>query len=296
MTLDIHIGAHKTATTFIQQTLRKNVDALEDVGTRFLSPREFRYMHEENWNDGDVKEIHNISKAYPEDTKYALDPSRKLLLSDENLLGGPVPFYHANTLYPELQKRLTMAKKLLPCLPDNIYLCIRNYQYFYPAVYYQFASQANFLPINEMLQDRLIAKPRRWPQIVEDVQAVFPTSVIKIWLYEDFAENRDAVLNLLTPGAELKFDQNARPRQTPKGAAYDAWVKAKDLPDGDPNIKHRFTKWLNKSGFVPPENDVSFAERFWRDKDVEALVAQYSEDVGVLMECGLVMDLGSLDA
>lgn len=293
LTLEIHIGAHKTATTFIQQALRKNVDALEAVGTRFLSPREFRYMHEDNWNDGEVKEIHSFKDVDPESSEYALDPKRKLLMSDENLLGRAVPFYHLNTLYPEVHARFSMLKSFLPCVPDTIYLCIRNYVFFYPAIYYQFASQSNFLPIDDELRYRLTTKPRRWPQIVDDLKAVFPTSNIKLWLYEDFEENPIYVFDALTDGTELNFDHNARPRQTAKGSAYDAWVEAKDEAGADRKITNRFAQWVNKTGFVPPADDVTFADRFWRNKDIEALAIQYSEDVEELIKRGLVMDLGS---
>jgi hypothetical protein len=227
MRVNVHLGVHKTATTFLQAQLQDHRSMLAEGSVRFARIATVRQNFTEifdrlAWVDAIGGAAFRPLLARRLD---ALIQSQgrgdTFILSDENMLGLISANYWTGKLYPGAARRLRMLSALLKGKETHYFLSIRRYPDYLTSSWLQYASRGNAPAF-----DRYLAKfrpdCRGWAEIVADMAAVCGPDRLTVWTYDWLSADPARVFGLLAPGiafdlpdAELR--RNVLPSLTIKG-------------------------------------------------------------------------------
>lgn len=121
----------------------------------------------------------------------------RILLSDEQILGTCELNITNAILYPELSKRLECFPEAWKTSQTAVFLAIRNYADFFASAHTTVVRRGKLLRLDRNTRERLTILPRRWPNIISDIQHVFPASDIYVWRYEDFEIHRTQLVRMM---------------------------------------------------------------------------------------------------
>lgn len=192
MDLVLHLGAHRTGTTAIQHTLRRNRRQLMQRGVGYWGPGILRKVFSSGLLTeaaGDMTGL--VAQARRRDiTELLRDRAlaarennvATILLSDENLPGTMPGNLGEAALYPQAQRRLSVLASLLPIRPSAIFLAIRDYAEFWASIY-AFSALRRRVPDFDAIGPDVVASRRGWVEVIGDIRAAFPGVPVKIWPY-----------------------------------------------------------------------------------------------------------------
>ena len=179
----LHVGAHKTATSYIQAQLQNNRDALETCDVAFVPTREFRRWRvktvRECRGDADALSAHFVAFA----AQYAI-AAGTLLLSDENVIGTCEQVAEHGSLYPGVLRKLDHVAMMLRGYDVRLFISLRTYDEFYAAALCEAARGGRFISFTDF--SRRLDAGRRWPAVLHDIAQLFPASQLSVWPYELF--------------------------------------------------------------------------------------------------------------
>src|SRR3954451_9411374 len=165
MLTHLHVGAHKTATTYIQSMLAANVSALHANGIGYLPLAEFRRLVTFKLMKLDTGFFHLKDKVDRFFSHGRSDRINGLLLSDENIIGVCPNFVETGKLYQQAPARLRQLRKLLGGNEIHMFFAIRAYDTFIPSAYGEaLRNQRKFVPFEDFW-DRVDLEQCRWPVI-----------------------------------------------------------------------------------------------------------------------------------
>lgn len=194
----IHIGAHKTATTFIQTILQDNEERISKSNMRLLVPTD----------DLRKLNLHGLSSIKRPFSMLA--PHRTLqkrlnidekkykgaILSEENLLGLPIvalsgDMYKKRPLYraiSQLSKQCSV----------KVFLSIRSPETFFPSLYSE-TLKHTFLPkdLFSYLEKKFTNEPPSWLPMILNIRKSAPDAKLCIWPYESFSTNSKEIIQAL---------------------------------------------------------------------------------------------------
>ncbi len=209
MQILIHLGAHKTATTYLQSRLKRGADALAGMGVEIVPLAEMRRAVSAPLGIAATgglrgalarRNIRGALSAFAEKAHSA--GCTRLVLSDENLLGNCGRLLTDATLYSGLRRRLEVLQAALPEAETTILLSVRNYATFFASAWGQRLRGGRHAPFDAPLRDRLMAMPRGWMDVISDIGQAFPAARLIAWPYEWFGDLEETVLaTLVGPGA-----------------------------------------------------------------------------------------------
>ena len=208
--INLHLGAHKTATTFIQKVLRGNKNILSGHGIRYIPMQSVRknvtrnIRAHVNRGAGRAFTVRRISEFIAE--KFP-EECETLVLSDENLIGSCREIYLKSDIYPGAMKSLQLISEALQGYEVNVYFCVREYVKFLPSAYCEFLRHNNFITFEEFLGG-LDPGREYWPRVINDIVGVFGSSNTHVWRYEDFRYGVDRIMADLvsTDDVTLSYD------------------------------------------------------------------------------------------
>ncbi|MEL6377982.1 MAG: hypothetical protein AAFQ04_12460 [Pseudomonadota bacterium] len=177
--INLHIGPHKTATTHLQIILENS--AFRD-NTQYVPLWKVR----ENVTD------RYAANEDPRDTSFLNYDDGLLLISEENFSGFPLG---GPRFYPRIKRYLGLFKDH----ETTVFFCPRNYAAFITSVY------CEALRFSEYFDFPNITMQRGWIQVLEDVQEVLPNATIKLWHFEDYLSNWQAVVRYFSDDTVEKF-------------------------------------------------------------------------------------------
>jgi hypothetical protein len=195
----IHLGAHKTATTHLQETLTAVRPALAERGLDYL-PNQLvreRRLARELWRRRPIARMPLIgAKFMREAIEAVVEPLRlgpeTVVLSEENILGIPdqilgVPFYPQAAQSVSRLASLTARAKLV------FFLSIRGYETLLPSAY---AESLKFRPPREggFNSGRLMAETPSWYDLVTQIHRAAPGVSLRIWRQEDYRANAHEIM------------------------------------------------------------------------------------------------------
>lgn len=285
MRISLHIGAHKTATTYIQARLATRAAVLTEAGVAFADHTQLRRAVSDRLDR--LERYGALPLAGPaiggglSRILEAAEGRERLILSDENLAGPLSGVESARGLYPRVGARVSALLRALRGHDVTVFFSIRGYAAFYGSAYaYRFgkrrgASLADF-------RRRALANRRRWSDIVADIcRAAGPERTV-VWDYESFRPSTGPICDALTgvPGLSLfKADDRARlPSLSRKGVA----VLEAASPLLDDAEYARFARVVSRFAFDPPDGKLNLFD----DSEVKALDAVYSEDMERIASLG----------
>lgn len=183
MSVVIHLGVHKTATTFLQAHWA--VCARQPWATAVSAPA-LDAVREALTPAVDGKASSQLrSRASRWLTDLAASHHR-LVISDENLIGTSLGNFQAKTLYPRARERLQQLGSLLPSGELTVLLSLRGYADYLSSAYCEVLRHTPFRPFRARVAGLDVGK-RGWVELVRDVQAALPHARLVVWCYEDFA-------------------------------------------------------------------------------------------------------------
>ncbi|MGB0506173.1 MAG: hypothetical protein ACPGGK_08235 [Pikeienuella sp.] len=227
MTLHLHIGAHKTATTHIQNILRKNRDALAANDVEFLPPEDIRDAIK-YWRIAaeTMAPLPTVSGALAGRKLARMDKgSARIIASDENSLGHCRTMIRRGALYARASTRLSLWRRLAEKRETTVYLSVRNYAPFFTSAYAQSVRGTRYYDLTADMLKSLARLPRRWTDVAADAQRALPGANLIIWDFADYKALRSEILERLCGFPPPKHVKR-RPMATPSMAGMAAYATA----------------------------------------------------------------------
>lgn len=212
----LHLGAHKTGSSYLQNTFDANAASLQEAGVGYVPLKELRKTFTERfiWKPkaGDSNEL------LPGSVQSALH-QRVALISDENILGRLYNFKEGLP-YPEAPANLARAVALLASgdAAVTVFLSIRNYADWLESVYLQALRAKVVLPFSVFCK-RIDLELISWEKMLAGLLEAMPGCSFVVWPYEHFLSGNDPVIDHLA--RFLEADLSSRP-ETPANLSYSA--------------------------------------------------------------------------
>lgn len=212
-TVHFHVGAHKTATTYMQSRLRSNRQRLRNDGINFVdlwakNDEEKRYrkqlkrvIEKERVNE---QKLALISTQLHDIVAKATQPDNSLIvLSYENMLGdydltkGPAPYPNAGTA----------IRHVVNAFPDwqvRIFFSIRSLDRFVESGYVQRVFTRYETRRFKGYMKQIDVTGLSWMPVVSAINAAIGAENVFVWEYEKFVKAEQIVWNALLarPDAE----------------------------------------------------------------------------------------------
>ena len=198
----IHVGAHKTATTHLQETLTLVRDRLADRGIDFVPTRPLmrkQRFAEVLFQRRPIARLPIFGPAHMRDAIEArVEPMRigpdVVVLSEENILGRPRHIL-ATPFYPQADQRIGRLASLGFRADLRLFLSIRSYDTLVPSAYAEALKHDPPPPGGfAAMRARLLAAPPSWFDLVARLRAAAPDIPLLIWRQEDYRANDRAIM------------------------------------------------------------------------------------------------------
>ncbi|MBB1491019.1 hypothetical protein H5395_05645 [Paracoccus sp. MC1854] len=204
MSLTIHVGAHKTASTHLQQTLRGLIPRMLAAGTH--------YSDVHHWRGGPARLT--VALGEGEDAarlrkrlRRRLDVTAatwpEMVISEENILGSlrrESLMGRGNLIYPEARRRMGRLCGMLRHRPATICLAVRE-----PCDFLTSAFSMQVMGGHELVLPDYLGgfDPARlsWTDLARRLLSLRGVARLVVWAYEDYAAVRPQILSAILPQA-----------------------------------------------------------------------------------------------
>jgi hypothetical protein len=236
----VHLGAHKTATTHLQDALADRRDALADRGVFFLPRETFRgaltyrdiplppLLRLKRRLRGGARDEALLSPRYARARAAAFrtelesraGAATRIVISEEQLLGAIDEVftgdYFAGSLRLSLLSELARGGVAL-----HLFLSLRALDGFLPSAYAQALRSvpAGRLDLPGTLA-RAIAAPPSWADLAAHILARIPRARLTVWDYADYADHALEIQGMVA-GLPLAPAPTAAPAADPAAARPD---------------------------------------------------------------------------
>lgn len=194
----LHVGAHKTATTHLQDTLALNRSAIAAEGIGYISRDEVRAT---GIRPKRRKGLFGMAWGRPASTDAFLRESYPsagtgVVVLSEELLLGMAPDLLRDPTYPDAEVRLAPFQALSREQPVTLFLSIRSFRDVLPSCYAQ-ALRAHPYPEGsfEEIGKRVSEQPPSWYALAERLRRLFPQSPLVVWTFEAYVADPTGILS-----------------------------------------------------------------------------------------------------
>ena len=201
----------------------------------------------------------------------------RLILSDENILGGLRPSRLTGSFYSGVRSRLGRLKRKLGRNDVKIFLAIRSYDEFISAMYCEYIRHNSFTSSDSYLAN-VDFQSLSWTRLIADLVKIAGDENVVCWSFEDFPAIEDKVFGALTGGlAHLVERPEEKLRESLSADAVDLLGK---LPRGmtRKDIRSR----SKRIGSALPKGPTRPAFSAFEARRAQALRARYDEEVSGL--------------
>jgi hypothetical protein len=211
----LHIGAHKTATTHLQDILAANRDELAIHGFDYFPRdliRQLKLVPAINYNYWQTQHPYSRRMPLEELIKPLRSGPAKIIVSEENIIGSSAQLLIG--LYPDLQSRLVPWSSIMDDRKTTIFISLRNFADILPSAYSQALRDGAIIPPFRRILAFWLEKRPKWSEFILRVREVFPNSRLRVWTFDEYSENQLRITSLLSGVANLKIIDVPIPRQT----------------------------------------------------------------------------------
>lgn len=272
----LHVGAHKTASTHLQRSLEISRKVLKSCDVRVMNTRLYRRtigpIHKE-FADGDLTGAQARGQVTPI-IHGAAKGAKRLILSDENILGQFPRTFLEDRIYPWGRYRVATTMALLENYEVELFLAIRS-----PLTYLQSAYSEALLHMT--FRDFAgFVKPcqpteLRWFRLIEEIRTRLPDTPLTLWRYEDYPRIRSQIAAKLIgrdlPDGFTFLDRHPRPGLSARALEQlEKWhADGRDIQDGD-LIAHAAALFPKGEDWPAPGHfDAATAEQMTRSYDAD---------------------------
>lgn len=280
MTIHLHLGAHKTASTHLQAVMRKNAAQLTAAGVHYADPASLRALLGAGQRAAEaMAPLPSLRTTIAKQRLRRLTTGSPglLIAADENTLGHCAHMVEAGMLYPSARQRLSLWRPISRRRDVICFLAIRDYPEFFSGVHVQSIRDNVFQPLTATAMERLAALPRRWPDLIADIRRTLPRARIVIWRFEDYKPLRAQLADRITGVSGLRAVER-KSMQTP---SRDAMAALSALASANPDGR------IGRGAFEQVLRDHPIASgnpRYapWSSDQMTAMRATYAEDIAAL--------------
>lgn len=258
MALTFHLGAHKTASTHLQQALCQARPDLWRAGVFYADPWTLRGQ------GVDLARLLTAGAATPGEMarfarslRNARETCPDLLISEENILGRTGRrrlVSRDGEVYPEATPRLQRMIALAGGGPATLFLSVRDPAAFNLSVFALQVGKGKEFDYAMFLNGRDPAWIG-WAGLVERLSTVPGVGGVVVWRYEDYAALRPRLLARMLPPALAAAVPDLPPlNESLTQAGYDWFVRvAMDDPEVDLRVLARRARMLfpRAQGYAP---------------------------------------------
>ncbi len=194
--VNLHIGTHKTATTFLQDQLEISL----------LNHHDICYIKRDD--------LRRMMKHYSvEDILLPFDKSKKVLLSDENIMGN-VSVVMSGKIYPQMNKKISDIIQQIPTDKLTIFFSIRTVSSYLSSAYCEYIRHWDYVSFSEYI-DKVTPEEISWFDVFSEVIVNHPDVNFVIFNFENFRENKNKLLQEISFHAVSQFSsQNSVSRSS----------------------------------------------------------------------------------
>lgn len=223
MDIFLHTGAHRTGTTSFQHYLRANRATLLADQTTFWEPDFLRpnmlagLFTKERTLNGRNLQRRAMGRVRLHATHAHRAGAKRLLISEENMIGAPRACLRAGLMYPGVGERLSRLATALDGRVRRVVLTIRAQDLWWSSVMAYAVGQGHVVP-NADHRAAIAFHPRGWRDVITDMACALPGAEIIVAPFEQIAGRANRLFELATD------------RSAPASAA-DVWLnRSPDLP------------------------------------------------------------------
>lgn len=203
MNISLHLGAHKTASTYLQNQLQKNNETLLKNGINNLSPSMLR-------QNGITKAVaklsyHGFNQSLFDETQSKLDKLIQIencdttVIAEENFIGTCGDFKGKDLFYFNAKASLGIVSKLLQKYKVTPFFALRSYETFFPSSYGEaLRGCPTFYDFKTYYGNQNILK-NGWFDLAKNCSEIFSLSEVIVWDYKSTfnSEFRNSLLDLM---------------------------------------------------------------------------------------------------
>ncbi len=272
----IHIGAHKTATTHLQDTLAQHRERLAEAGVDYIPRQVFRTkklkigkgtLGWRMWFGGAGMRW----KLY-ESLDGLLGGLNTVLLSEENLLGSPQDLL-TNPYYAGAEHRLEALASLGRQENLDIFLSIRSTEKTLSSAYSHVILR-HPLPVNfRDIAERALNRPPLWSDLIARARSTIPNARLHVWTLEDYARQPNDIMGKLS-GVEIPVHESLpRPLGT-QSVSNETIARLEQL---DPSLDRLAYK--EAAALIAESDDRTNKFSPFSDSESKILAEAYAEDL-----------------
>lgn len=223
--LRLHIGAHKTATTHLQDSLSAQSGRILQSGLVYLSRssvRESRLVRRINENCqqrlGGWRGLRSLVlgsrgriRSLEEVIVLPESHPRRILILEENIIGSSSDLLMG--LYPRAAVRLAPWAKLMGDARPHIFLSIRNYADILPSAYSQALRDGTIREGMAAYRVHWLERKPSWVDLIIATRSVFGDARLTLWTLDYYSHSPSSVRLAMT-GVDLPEEFISVPRNT----------------------------------------------------------------------------------
>ena len=256
MDLVLHIGAHRTGSTMVAQSLAATIDAYPDCGVVLWGPRHLRaipgFQAAASKFNGDIEpvdknaavDLDELASHFTREIAKERDKgTRTLILSEENVMGTMRQNFLKGRFYGDVLRRLAGFDSLLPQSAVRIALGIRDYGKVWTSAFHYMTQMGREQPDKDVARYTMMNDRRGWPEIAAEIRTVWPQSELLMWRQERLArEATDICAQIMGLEPNQIVTQtgkvNARLKKTTKTAIFS--------DDDAKHLTHRYNRHIRR--------------------------------------------------
>ncbi|PMR68330.1 sulfotransferase domain-containing protein [Halomonas heilongjiangensis] len=215
----LHLGAHKTATTYMQKLFRSNKKYFDSLDTSLVLKRTLSQhgLHQfMSWRNHVERNLGAKRPAKLERffVKLASSKSKSVFISYEGLLGS-MHLGRSRTIYPAAEQSIELIKKSFQGKNIKVVFCVRGYADFIESTYNWLVKNGSGKSFDEYLSG-VVVEELSWKPVVNALRENFGDENVLLWKYEDYKGNykyiNSRLLDFFYDGAddgELSYEENS---------------------------------------------------------------------------------------
>ena len=238
MDIILHVGAHRSGTTTFQQYLRSQFAVLEAQSLGFwgtLRTRKsvFPGLFATPCIPKDARRAQGRVQMHLARAQNA--GIRKLLVSDENMIGSARHCLRQGALYPAIGDRMARISAAFGGRVSRVVLTIRAQDLWWASAAAYTAARGHPIPSSEQ-RDKIAQSARTWRDVITDLACAVPDATLVVMPFEQGAGNPNLLLKAATGldapfGAEVPWLNRSPTARDLRGLLADQGSDISEIPD-----------------------------------------------------------------
>lgn len=237
MDIILHLGAHRTGSTSFQHYLRANRAPLAAQGTTIWEPQMLRkgvfdgLFAAPRLRNGRDLQRRAMGRVRLHAAQARRAGAKRLLVTEENMIGTPRACLRAGVLYPAIGERMARLDAAFEGRITRVIMTVRAQDLWWSSIAAFGVSHGHALP-NAACLSALAQGPRTWRDVITDLACALPQAQIKVLPFEQFAGQADKMLAQATGGPAPKGHAQSWLNRSPDVAMLRAKMNENGVPTG----------------------------------------------------------------